>query len=573
MPFAYRTPSAQTMPLDYTAPRSLSPVTDRFMFARVAAERAKQLIRGATSRLPSGGAMKPTTVAMREVRAGLVHYRVHRLAPTERPERVELFDAHATIEVAGASISGGPTVVLNGPDMIGRVRAAWSVLRRSSSTPMESMRQALRRADYELFSWSTWSEPPPANVASGGAASVEPENTEPDGTAASLDLALSLAEAAWRSRISDDPITCTLTTPDSDNDEVTIDAPFGALVIYPGSLNMKLAFKFKKPVGFALAFIRNRGVMPSQLADSILRSLRDAARRAPGVEDLTSILDAAPALLQGKSHLLVFIHGLISTDVGLFDPLIRRFRQTMPTMQLLGYPHNTFSSIETNAVVLADWIEKLIGGGDMPVAFVCHSRGGLVARTTAVELKERNKSWQPRLRGCVTFGTPHEGAAFSEVAEDFYPTFASLATLSGTRNVLSSIDVLTYYGAGGKFEGIEDLRPLTGAGSTRDRFLKTLREREGRERRINILAFGGRIEANGRAARLMRRFLAGLDSDQVVELSSSTPAIFDASQRVVMPCNHFEYFVDSKANEPNLTRAQKYIWDVLHDRDGETISG
>jgi pimeloyl-ACP methyl ester carboxylesterase len=422
--------------------------------------------------------------------------------------------------------------------------------------PMESMRQALRTHDDELFLWSTWADPMSGQVDLG------PDEL-PGSAEASLDVALSLAEASWRSKTCDDSITCVLTIPDSDDVEVSIEAPFGALVMYPGSLTMKLAFKFKKPVGFALALIRNKGVMPSQLADSIHRSLRDSARKRLGVEDLVSIFDMTEAALNAKSYLLLFVHGLISTDLGLFDSLIRRLRTAIPTAQLVGYPHNTFSSIETNAVVLADWIEKLLAGNDMPLAFVCHSRGGLVARTASVELRERNNSWVQRLRGCVTFGTPHEGAAFAEVAEDFFPTFASLATLNGTRNVLSSIDVLTYYGAGGKFEGIEDLRPLTGAGSTRERFLKKLREREGRVKRIDLLAFGGRITVDGQVAKLTRRFLAGHDSDQVVELSSSTPDLLKPHERIVTTCNHFDYFADTKENQENLAAAQQYIWKVL----------
>ena len=39
-----------------------------------------------------------------------------------------------------------------------------------------------------------------------------------------------------------------------------------------------------------------------------------------------------------------------------------------------------------------------------------------MARRTVVELMQINrKQWQSRLRGCLTFGTPHDGA---ELAED-----------------------------------------------------------------------------------------------------------------------------------------------------------
>lgn len=52
-----------------------SPITSRFLFVDVAAQRAKQLRRGALSRLDgSTGPHKLERVAMEEVRTGLVDY-------------------------------------------------------------------------------------------------------------------------------------------------------------------------------------------------------------------------------------------------------------------------------------------------------------------------------------------------------------------------------------------------------------------------------------------------------------------------------------------------------------------
>jgi DNA-directed RNA polymerase subunit K/omega len=67
------------------------PITDRFLFVDVASLRAKQLRRGALSRLPHEDSRteapnKPERVAMEEVRRGLVQYEV----PTStRPQTVE----------------------------------------------------------------------------------------------------------------------------------------------------------------------------------------------------------------------------------------------------------------------------------------------------------------------------------------------------------------------------------------------------------------------------------------------------------------------------------------------------
>ena len=55
-----------------------SPITSRFLFVDVAAQRAKQLRRGAVPRLeryaPGHGPRKLERIAMEEVRTGLIHY-------------------------------------------------------------------------------------------------------------------------------------------------------------------------------------------------------------------------------------------------------------------------------------------------------------------------------------------------------------------------------------------------------------------------------------------------------------------------------------------------------------------
>ena len=54
------------------------PITSRFLFVDVAAQRAKQLLRGALPRLERGtvtsGHHKLERVAMEEVRTGVIHY-------------------------------------------------------------------------------------------------------------------------------------------------------------------------------------------------------------------------------------------------------------------------------------------------------------------------------------------------------------------------------------------------------------------------------------------------------------------------------------------------------------------
>ena len=73
-----QTSDAQDTPLDDEPLEPAAPITSRFLFVDVAAQRAKQLRRGALSRLdrhpPTQGPHKLERVAMEEVRGGLIQY-------------------------------------------------------------------------------------------------------------------------------------------------------------------------------------------------------------------------------------------------------------------------------------------------------------------------------------------------------------------------------------------------------------------------------------------------------------------------------------------------------------------
>lgn len=68
-----------------------APITSRFLFVDVAAQRAKQLRRGALPRLdrhpPAQGPHKLERVAMEEVRTGLVHYTLPTVDEFGKPRR------------------------------------------------------------------------------------------------------------------------------------------------------------------------------------------------------------------------------------------------------------------------------------------------------------------------------------------------------------------------------------------------------------------------------------------------------------------------------------------------------
>ena len=86
-----QSPDRQDLPeTDETAAPS-APITSRFLFVDVAAQRAKQLRRGAVPRLdrhpPAPAPHKLERVAMEEVRTGLIHYTLPTLDEFGKPRR------------------------------------------------------------------------------------------------------------------------------------------------------------------------------------------------------------------------------------------------------------------------------------------------------------------------------------------------------------------------------------------------------------------------------------------------------------------------------------------------------
>ena len=73
-----QTSDAPDTPAQDAPTEPAAPITSRFLFVDVAAQRAKQLRRGAVPRLerhaPGQGPHKLERIAMDEVRGGLIHY-------------------------------------------------------------------------------------------------------------------------------------------------------------------------------------------------------------------------------------------------------------------------------------------------------------------------------------------------------------------------------------------------------------------------------------------------------------------------------------------------------------------
>lgn len=317
---------------------------------------------------------------------------------------------------------------------------------------------------------------------------------------------------------------------------------------------------------FAVSFFTKRGLGASTRADLIKeelrqRSLDSEAWKLPRLDYLTR------EELEQKAGVIILLHGFMGTDAGTFDALIRKWYDLSRSASLakplnvsplcawqcreedyliVGWPHDTFRSIEDNALELAELLETKLGVSQGRVAFVCHSRGGLVARKTAVQLIENKPAWAKRLVGCVTFGTPHEGTALAELATGrMVGHYLTLMRLRSPDCVIGINDLLTYQAQRKGFPGVEDLRPLGGGGE----FLRNLKRQEQKQApagavlSLDLFAIGGDTADASWPAGWVERVLGTPEHDLVIETKSSLPRFLDEKNRRKTQSDHTSYFV------------------------------
>jgi pimeloyl-ACP methyl ester carboxylesterase len=131
-------------------------------------------------------------------------------------------------------------------------------------------------------------------------------------------------------------------------------------------------------------------------------------------------LDLAPQSLAAQfSHdtgrLVVLIHGLCMNDL-----LWRREGHDHGTalaadlgVTPLYLHYNTGLPIAENGRACAAQMTRLVSAWPVPIqeiVFVCHSMGGLVARSACAVAQAENLPWLPHLKKIIFLGTPHDGA-------------------------------------------------------------------------------------------------------------------------------------------------------------------
>jgi pimeloyl-ACP methyl ester carboxylesterase len=307
---------------------------------------------------------------------------------------------------------------------------------------------------------------------------------------------------------------------------------------------------------WCIALARGHGAAASVIAQDLVESLRTERRNQYRLIDIELLdlerLDSDSITRASSlrySAIVILIHGLLSTDLGTFDGFIKELRIKPLGTEVLfvGWPHDTLTSVSNSADQLADKLHNRIGPEGPDLVLVCHSRGGLVARATALKLYEIHPRYRTVLRGAITFGTPHQGASLAGVATDsVLGHFVSISATLGTRTIWRLSELLLYrkQQRDGVIQGIEDLRRPDAAG-----FISQLRQREledpkkptGAVRQLRLCCVGGDYKGPVKAqtALAKRYFGKNTKHDLVVELESSLPEI--AEHRIVVNCSHFDY--------------------------------
>ena len=366
--------------------------------------------------------------------------------------------------------------------------------------------------------------------------------------------------------------------------------PFVPFLTGAGSFTLSLGL-------YGIGIILRLGFLPSIQGERLVETLRDAARSHSRYPDLPRLESLDPKLLQEKKGVIILLHGLFSTDLRTFDSLIQKWgreywddfekialeelwRQTFPDRAgaattayrlgfsqafkslidndylITGWPHDTLSSIDTNARDLFELIASKTQTKCPPLVFVCHSRGGLVARKTAVLMQEK-PIFADKVKLCVTFGTPHKGADLASHPLKFVAAY--VAIMSATRTAFSVIRALAIYKHKLRFEGVEDLLPESVSNS----FLSTLRDDERRLapdglRSLPILPIGSSYEG---PLWFQRALITGLlnthKHDLVVRALSSVPETYPDG--ALTSCSHGEYFTSTEADKPHFKSALNRI--------------
>lgn len=289
--------------------------------------------------------------------------------------------------------------------------------------------------------------------------------TDPEKASAltGLRVALSLAADLWLrdwSPDDDSSLRAVVALADPGGELEILEVTEPCLIYHEGSFRYLLGPLGSLPArarvagAYVVSLVSGRGVAGTTIGRNLVEETRaEAVQRYENSGESELIPDRLlprTTIESSDQALVLLLHGLLSTDVGSFDAFIRRWREEersggVPPARILSWPHDTLDAIGNNARDLARLIEHVFDPRPVPVVFVAHSRGGLVARRTAVELARISASLRSCVRGCVTFGTPHEGADLANfVSVSHLAYYVSITTAAGWDSIYRLSDIFAY---------------------------------------------------------------------------------------------------------------------------------
>ncbi len=292
-----------------------------------------------------------------------------------------------------------------------------------------------------------------------------------------------------------------------------------------------------------------------------------------------------PKTITAKKGIIILLHGVFSTDVGTFEGFVDAWNDKLKDyvcksddFAILGWPHDTLAGIDENAKELSGLVEKL-KVCELPIAFVCHSRGGLVARRTIVYLKQQK--YPIEKLAWLSFGTPHKGSEFAECGPEEFAGILYMFTalfMIGEKSPIALFQVLRYYWGGGTFAGVENLRPPKNEysffGLKKKNFIADLQNSEKVVYRkldhlkVKSYAVSGSWISSGKSnEKLFEYVLEHLDkiyfgdktkNDGIVSVESAKPDGYEGSDSP-LSCMHTEYFEKDSICKSEFKSALEYL--------------
>ena len=150
----------------------------------------------------------------------------------------------------------------------------------------------------------------------------------------------------------------------------------------------------------------------------------------------------APTPRVREQRTVVLVHGYLCNP-SIFLPMAAYMRHR-GIGQVLPYGYRSTQGVERGAIGLKRFLREHVRGGE--VDLVCHSLGGLVARSYLQELGGAR-----RVQRCVTLGTPHFGTynaywLANRVGREMRPNSTLLRRLHESRDASAAVDFLSVVG-------------------------------------------------------------------------------------------------------------------------------